>query len=62
MNVGSLSSVMWPMTGLKGSTPTTASEELVLLEQTDEFQGECHVNCKRMEEKAVDISQNRIKL
>lgn len=53
---------MWPMTGLKGSTPTTASEELVLLEQTDEFQGECHVNCKRMEEKAVDISQNRIKL
>ena len=50
------------MAGLRGSKPTAASEELVLLEQTDEFQGECHINCKCMEEKAVDIPQNRIKL
>ena len=33
-----LGSVLKPMTGLTGNKPTSISEEIVLLEQTDEFQ------------------------
>lgn len=46
---------------MKGNKYTFLNEELVLLEYTDEFQRECHMNSKCLEEEAVDVLRNRIK-